>query len=196
MTTMNTIAPVQWLNSLHTVLTSAEVSQKGGPKLDLDKGLNAVQEQLKAARQRGGTVYWVGNGGSLAVCNHLSQDVLNKLKLRSIALSESSLLTCMANDFGYAEIYARPLQTLLRAEDLLIAISSSGKSQSIIKPVELCLSRNIAVIALSAFTPDNPLRKLPADVSIYLPCDLYGLAEVGHEAFLHAAIEALCLAEL
>lgn len=191
---MKQIQPTEWLVLLGKALESADV-RIGGKPASGAHGLEKIQEILKETRFKNGTLYWVGNGGSLAVCSHLSQDVLNKLKLRSMAFSDASLLTCMANDFGYPKVFQKPLETFIRPEDALIAISSSGRSESILNAVDLCLSKGMKVITLSAFSPENPLRGKSVDVAVYLPTDLYGIAEVGHEAFLHAAIESLCLRE-
>lgn len=186
--------PLQWFEQLHSTILSAR-AKVGGREATLADGLKAAGEELVSARERQASVWWVGNGGSSALCAHLSQDLLNKLSLRSMAMADAALLTCMANDFGYPEVYARPLRTLIRPGDLLIAISSSGRSANILNAVQAAAERQLRVITLSAFKDDNPLWKHPAAVSFYVDCSLYGHAEVGHGALLHSVIETLWLKE-
>lgn len=183
---------MEWIAQLGAMLESTNARVQGNT-VSLPQGLEAAADVIRAVRQRQGAIWWVGNGGSAALCSHLSQDMLNKLGIASHTLSDHALLTCMANDFGYEEIYVRPLRTYLRADDLLIAVSSSGKSANILRCVELAQHRGTACLTLSAFAADNPLWALNTDVALYMPCTLYGHAEVGHEALLHAVIETVWL---
>lgn len=182
----------QWLTSLQTAIlnSNCRVEEKD---TDLAEALTAVQDRIIAVREKRKTVWWVGNGGSSAICSHLSQDLLNKLGVRSLSFSDAPLITCMANDYGYENVYARPLGVLLSEGDLVIAISSSGNSKNILQCVELAASKQADVVALSSFDPENRLRKMRTAVSIHLPAELYGIAEVGHEALIHAALETLYL---
>jgi D-sedoheptulose 7-phosphate isomerase len=186
--------PLHWLDALSGI-AAATSCRIAGRKTALDAGLAAVAGLLRETRAAGGSVWWVGNGGSCAMCSHLSQDVMNKLGLRSQVLSDPSLMTCMANDFGYAEVYARPLARLARPGDLLIAISSSGNSPNILACADYAAGAGLRLVTLSAFDPGNQLWARPADAAFHLSFNLYGLAEVGHEALLHAAIECLFLSE-
>lgn len=188
------IGPLEWLESLANLgkMTRCKVS---GRPATLSEGFAAFGDLLHSARERHATAWWVGNGGSCAICSHLAQDVMNKFFMRSMVLSDPSLMTCMANDFGYAEVYARPLARLARPGDMLVAISSSGNSPNILACADLAVRGGLALVTLSAFSEDNRLWNHDADVSMYLPVTLYGLAEVGHEALLHAAVECLFLAE-
>lgn len=186
--------PITWLETLGTLgaATRCRVAGKDAP---LAKGYERIGELFSSTRGREGTIWWIGNGGSCAICSHLAQDALNKLSVRSQVLSDPSLMTCMANDFGYAEVYARPLRRLARKGDCLVAISSSGNSQNIVACADYALEAGMGLVTLSAFAEDNKLWNHMSDVALFLPMSLYGLAEVGHEALLHAAIECQYLAE-
>lgn len=186
--------PLDWLKTLGG-LSATTRSRVGGRPAGLDQAFEAVGECFRRTREARGTVWWVGNGGSCAICSHLAQDVLNKLGVRSQVLSDPSLMTCMANDFGYEAVYARPLGQLCREGDMLVAVSSSGNSPNILACADLAAGRGLSLVTLSAFSEDNGLWNRPSDVSFFLPVQLYGLAEVGHEALLHAAIECQWLAE-
>ncbi|MBN8555173.1 MAG: SIS domain-containing protein [Deltaproteobacteria bacterium] len=186
--------PREWLSNLSDRLQSTQ-ARIDGQNVSLDEGLEKIIEVFISLRARNGALWWVGNGGSNGLCQHLSQDVLNKLKIRSLSFAETPLITCMANDFGYKEVYSRPLTTLAQPGDALIAISSSGKSENILNCVELAHQKNMSLITLSGFNSDNPLWNKKSDVSFYISSNLYGLVEVGHEAILHSAIESLWLRE-
>jgi D-sedoheptulose 7-phosphate isomerase len=186
--------PIAWLETLGAISQTAKC-RLGGKDATLAAGYARITKLFRSTREQQGTIWWVGNGGSCAICSHLAQDTLNKLAVRSQVLSDASLMTCMANDFGYAEVYARPLRQLARPGDALVAISSSGNSQNIINCADLAVERDLGLITLSAFDESNTLWNHASDVALFLPLDLYGLAEVGHEALLHAAIECQYLAE-
>ncbi|MDD3313176.1 SIS domain-containing protein [Pseudodesulfovibrio sp.] len=186
--------PAHWLKTLSSIASVAQCRIQGRDA-SLDEGYGRLSELFSSTREREGTVWWVGNGGSCAMCAHLAQDALNKLRVRSQVLSEPSLMTCMANDFGYEHVYDRPLGRLARPGDCLVAISSSGNSQNIVNCLDYALEAGLAVVTVSAFAPTNTLWNRACDVALYLPWSLYGLVEVGHEALLHAAIECQFLAE-
>ncbi len=188
------MGPIDWLKSLGDLHRITRCKVGGQPK-ELAQAYLAISNLFCATRARQGTIWWVGNGGSCAICSHLAQDVLNKLFIRSQVLSDPSLMTCMANDFGYAEVYARPLRQFARPGDTLVAISSSGNSANILACADLATESGLGLVTLSAFSEDNRLWSHEADISLFLPTTLYGLAEVGHEALLHAAIECQYLAE-
>jgi D-sedoheptulose 7-phosphate isomerase len=102
--------PTLWLDELSLAL-QATTCRVARATASLDEGLRAAQQELIDVRERRGSLWWIGNGGSASMCSHFSQDSLNKLGIRSVPLSDTSLLTCMANDFGYENVYKRPLDT-------------------------------------------------------------------------------------
>lgn len=188
------MTPLQWFHDLSNSI-SASRCKIAGTDHDFESGLATAKDLFLKTRAAKGTVYWVGNGGSNAICTHLSQDVLNKLNIASFAINDSSLLTCMSNDFGYENSFSTPLQKLIGSDDLLIAISSSGNSENILNAVKVAQNQKASVIGLSSFKDDNKLHNATTDVSFFLPSNLYGHAEVGHAALLHAVIECLFLEE-
>lgn len=185
----------QWLQSLFNNLEQTKC-RIGRENVSFDDACSKVSELILDVRSAGKRVYWVGNGGSSALCAHLSQDLMNKLDVRSLVFNDASLLTCMANDYGYENVYSIPLSKHLEEGDLLIAVSSSGNSKNIISSVDLAHRLGANTVTLSAFNAENALFNVSgSDVSFWLPCSLYGHAEVGHEAILHALIETLYLSQ-
>jgi len=166
------------------IVASAEASDAGGKRVDLEAALVAMVGRLKALRAAGGRLYLVGNGGSAGVASHAVTDFLNVAKLRATTLHEPSLLTCMSNDFGYEVAFARVLATLASPGDALVAISSSGQSANIRNAAAEMRKLGGQVVTLSGFKRDNPLRAL-GDVNFWLDSTDYGMVEIGHQFLLH-----------
>ena len=102
----------------------------------------------------GGSIFWCGNGGSAADAQHLSAELIGRLvnnrePLSSLALnSDIAALTCIANDFGYTELFARQLTGLGKAGDLIIVLSTSGNSENILRVIDVAKKSNITTAAL------------------------------------------------
>ena len=100
-----------------------------------------LAERIAATLSSGGVIYWIGNGGSAADAQHLAAELVGKLRrarkpLASVALTtNASILTAVANDSAYDEVFARQVEALVRPADLLIAISTSGNSESVLRAV-------------------------------------------------------------
>lgn len=111
-------------------------------------------ELLIQALARGGTVFFIGNGGSAADAQHLAAELVGRFerlnRLPALALTtDSSVLTALANDFGYDEVFARQVQALVRPGDALVALSTSGNSPSILAAVRQARSQGARVLGLS-----------------------------------------------
>jgi D-sedoheptulose 7-phosphate isomerase len=166
------------------VVANTEATDAAGKRGDTEAAMAGLVAQFKALRTAGGRLYLVGNGGSAGVASHAVTDFLNVAKLRATTLHEPSLLTCMANDFGYEVAFARVLATLASAGDVLVAISSSGQSANIRNAAAEMRKLGGKVVTLSGFKRDNPLRAL-GDVNLWLDSSDYGMVEIGHQFLLH-----------
>jgi D-sedoheptulose 7-phosphate isomerase len=94
---------------------------------------------MKAAKliKKANFVYLVGNGGSASTANHFANDLVKKLGIKAISLcSNESIITAYANDLGYENVFLEQLKVFLTKEDLLISISTSGKSKNILKAIK------------------------------------------------------------
>lgn len=167
-----------------TLLGSCEITGKSGSSLGAEHGLTAALQILAQMRANNGSVYVIGNGGSAAVASHAVIDLINVAKLRAFTLHEPSVLTCIVNDYGYENAYSRLLAHMARQEDVLIAISSSGRSMNIRNAATQVVNNGGSVITLSGFLNDNPLRSM-GDINIWLDASDYGLVEIGHQFILH-----------
>jgi D-sedoheptulose 7-phosphate isomerase len=193
---MSTVAPVETMNmkartgQFTGVLDNAQLTDGGGARLEVEAGMRAMLEAVKALRAAGGSLYIIGNGGSAAVASHAVTDFVNVAKLRATTIHDSSLLTCMANDYGYEAAFARILSTMVRPADMLIAISSSGRSRNITNAVTAVREAGGKAITLSGFEPGNALRSL-GHFNIWLDSKDYGFVEIGHQFFLHNLADRL-----
>jgi D-sedoheptulose 7-phosphate isomerase len=103
----------------------------------------------------GGKLLLFGNGGSAADAQHIATEFVGRLQrdrpaIAAIALTtDTSALTAIANDYGYAEVFARQIEALGRRGDVALAISTSGRSASVLRAVEACRERGIAVVGLT-----------------------------------------------
>jgi D-sedoheptulose 7-phosphate isomerase len=106
------------------------------------------------ALKNGNTIFWCGNGGSAAESSHLAVELIGRFKnnrrsLPSLSLNaDTSAITCIANDFGYDEIFARQLEGLGKKGEVLIVLSSSGKSENILRVLRKAKEKDITSIAL------------------------------------------------
>ena len=148
-------------------------------------------ETLLDARERGATIYFIGNGGSTATASHFANDIAigtnsYEKPFRAISLTDSNaIITAVGNDFGFEEIFVRQLQVLGRAGDVVVAISASGNSPNLIRAFDYAKSIGIKTVAITAF--DGGKIKQMADEGIHVPTapKEYGPAEDAHMVLDH-----------
>ena len=156
--------------------------------LALDDAINDAVKLALAVKARDAKVMFVGNGGSAGIASHMTTDWLKNGGFSALCFNDASQLTCLVNDLGVERIFSVPVEKLGREGDLLIAISSSGKSANILNAVAAARKIKAHVITLSGFGADNPLRKL-GDFNFWLPDGHYGFVEIGHLAICHALLD-------
>jgi D-sedoheptulose 7-phosphate isomerase len=166
------------------IIRLTEITNSHRQTCDLEGGVALLQDRLLQLKNNSQNLYIVGNGGSASVAAHAVTDFFNVAKIRATTLHESSLLTCMANDFGYENAVARMLQQLLNQGDVVIVISSSGNSMNMRNAAAIASERGAYVVTLTGFSSENPLRHL-GDINIWLDSHDYGFVEVGHQFILH-----------
>lgn len=167
-----------------TLLAACEFTDGLQARLAGDDGVLRAMQLLRQARERGGSVYIIGNGGSAGVASHATTDFMNIAKLRAQTVHDPAILTCMSNDYGYENGFARILAQLARPGDVLVAISSSGKSSNIRNAADTVKQNGGTVLTLSGFDRDNPLRRL-GELNVWLDSRDYGFVEIGHQFVLH-----------
>lgn len=177
-----------YFDALGALSRRMEITDADGAALAADEATGWIIDKARSAHAAGGKLIFVGNGGSAAVASHMAIDYSKNGGMRAMAFNDASFLTCLGNDLGYENVFAKPIEMLGAPEDVLVAISSSGNSPNILNAVAAARAKGMAVVGLSGFAADNRLRRL-GDVNVYIPSPLYGLVEVGHLAFLHAVLD-------
>lgn len=132
----------------------------------------------------------VGNGGSASVASHVSVDFTKIANIRAINFNEADLITCFANDYGYENWVAKGLEFYADGGDLVILISSSGKSRNIINGAIKARDLSLKTITLSGFSPENPLRKL-GDINLWVDSSVYNIIEITHSVWLLTVLDKL-----
>ncbi|KPK36544.1 MAG: hypothetical protein AMJ65_16055 [Phycisphaerae bacterium SG8_4] len=127
-----------------------------------------IADAITTVLELGGTIYLCGNGGSAADAQHIAGEFVGRFcrerrALPAIAFStDTSVLTCIANDYAYDRVFARQAEALVRENDLLWAFSTSGTSANVIAAVEVATERGARVIAFTGKT-DSKLERM-ADI--------------------------------
>ena len=169
---------------LADLVSNCQITPMNGVQLEAEAGISQMLSVLERARSNRASVYVIGNGGSAAVAGHLVNDLVKVGHVRAFTLHDSSLLTCLANDYGWDNAYAQALTQMALPGDVLIAISSSGRSMNIRNAAAQLWGKGGTVITLSGFAADNPLRAL-GDLNVWVDSTDYGMVEVGHQFILH-----------
>ncbi|MBI5121863.1 MAG: SIS domain-containing protein [Rhodospirillales bacterium] len=165
-----------------------QASDGSGKTLPLDEAIGRIRALARVTHAAGHTLYFIGNGGSAGIASHLAIDYSKNGNLRSLSLNDGAQLTCLANDLGYENVFAHPLSLHGRSGDLLLAISSSGRSPNILKACEAARAKGMAVVTLSGFDGTNPLKRL-GDINLHVASHQYGFVEILHLSLLHAVLD-------
>lgn len=136
----------------------------------------------------GGKIIIFGNGGSSSIANHAAVDFVKAAGVRAITLSDSSMLTCLTNDFGYENCAPKFLEYYADPRDLVILISSSGESENIIKAAQQSVAMELSLITFSGFSTNNRLSKY-GNVRFWCNSDHYNTIENVHQIWLLAIID-------
>lgn len=154
---------------------------------EFNNNLAKAVELVKKAER----IFFIGNGGSNAICSHMMEDYTKTGGFPSFAFSDAPLITCFANDYGYENAMTEWLKIHFKNEtDLLIAVSSSGESKNILNAVAYANSVNKNVLTLSGFKPENTLSKA-GKVNFVLPVENYGIVECYHQVILHIILDTI-----
>jgi D-sedoheptulose 7-phosphate isomerase len=136
------------------------------------------------------TVFACGNGGSAAIANHLANDCLKgvqtdtPLRPRVVSLSATiELITAIANDIAYEEVFAYQLRSLAQPRDVLITISASGNSENIVRAVRWARTNQVCTIAFTGFEGGRSADL--ADVNLHVRAANYGVVEDIHQSLMH-----------
>ncbi len=180
----------QYFENLTALFSGVQVTDSQKRPVDLSGGLSTGIEVIVTQTSLGRKVIFIGNGGSAAIASHQAVDYWKNGGMRAIAFNDSSLLTCISNDLGYPQVFAKPVEMFADPEDILIAISSSGRSENILLAVNAARGRGCKAITMSGFSGENPLRSA-GDVNFYVPSESYGHVEIVHLTLCHCILDTI-----
>jgi D-sedoheptulose 7-phosphate isomerase len=156
--------------------------------------LTQLGDILSRAYRNGKQVFTVGNGGSSSLASHMAADLAkntigpNMRRFRIMSLNENaSIMTALANDLGYENIFSEQLTNVIGAGDVLIVVSASGNSPNIIKAIEYAQTQSAEVVGLLGF--DGGRAAQLADVAIVVSSWDYGIVEDVHLTINHILVE-------
>ena len=165
-------------------------------------GLHALLPAIAAAADElvgrlggGGTLYTCGNGGSAAQAMHLAEELIGRYRSdrpaqRAVCLNaDATALTCIANDFGYDQVFARQCEAMLAPGDLLAVLTTSGRSPNIVRALEVARDRGVRTVGLlgggggeASALCDHPIL-VESDVSAHV--------QEAHQVVVHLLCEAV-----
>lgn len=143
----------------------------------------------KCAKRKGRVVFF-GNGGSAAIASHLSVDLNKNAKISSISFNDPAIITCYANDFGYKNWISKAIELSLTKKDIVVLISSSGKSPNILNAAKYAKMKKIQTITLSGMSEKNNLKKKGL-VNFWVESKSYNIIETAHQFFMMAVIDLI-----
>ena len=187
------------MNNIDRLYTADPVAFAGAYLKYLESVLRRIDAQeigrfiqtLLQARERGATIFFIGNGGSAATASQFANDLSIGINdydrpFRATSLTDNvPIITAIGNDFGYEEIFVRQLRILGKKGDVLVGISASGNSPNLLKAFEHARAAGIKTVAITAF--DGGKMKTLADEGIHIPTEAkeYGPAEDAHMVLDH-----------
>ncbi|GGG41170.1 phosphoheptose isomerase [Caldovatus sediminis] len=146
--------------------------------------IEAAAAACARAIAAGGKVLFCGNGGSAADAQHLAGELVSRFHydrpgMAGLALTvDSSVLTAIGNDYGYEQVFARQVEALGRAGDVLVGISTSGRSPNVLRAMEAARRRDMTTIGLTG-RDGGPMAAL-CDIELRMPSDSTPLVQQGH----------------
>lgn len=167
----------------HTVVTYQE------KEIPIEEGIKLWCGYARETQQKGGMLFFCGNGASATMAEHMSHDWFQNAKVNTYTCSETSHITAISNDVSYADVFAYRIERILTDRDILITISSSGNSPNVIRAIEEARKKGAFIITVSGKDAANRSRAL-GDLNFYVPLDTYGLVESAHAVLLHNALDA------
>ncbi len=163
-----------------------------GKTFDIEAAFALWTDWTGQIKEEKRTIFLIGNGASASMASHVAADLAKNAHVHTEVFTDLALITAIANDLSFQDIFSEPLKRRLVSGDMVVAISSSGQSPNILQAVQTTRKLSGRVITLSAMKPENSLCSL-GDLNFYIPAQTYGMAETCHAAILHHWIDRTIL---
>jgi len=143
-----------------------------------------IKDVIIKAKKTNSRVLIFGNGGSAAIASHVSVDLTKNVKVKAINFNEADLITCFSNDYGYEKWIEKAIEFYADKGDVVILISSSGKSKNMLNACRAAKRKKISkIITLTGDKKNNPLSKL-GDINLWVDSNIYNHIENTHQIWL------------
>lgn len=133
-------------------------------------------------------IFVFGNGGSASIADHFAVDMTKNANITTLSLNNASLITCLANDFGYEEWIKKALEMHANEGDMVFLISSSGKSKNVINACNYANKNNIKTITFTGFNTNNDLKKL-GKINFWVDSKAYNIVENIHQIWILSLVD-------
>ena len=152
-----------------------------------------VKNILIAAKKKNSRVFIFGNGGSAAIASHVAVDLTKNIKIKAMNFNEASLITCFSNDYGYERWIEKSIEFYANNGDVVILISSSGKSKNMLNACKASRRKKISkIITLTGDKKNNPLSRL-GDINLWIDSNIYNHIENTHQIWLLSICDLISL---
>ena len=151
----------------------------------------SARDILVNANKNNGKIMIFGNGGSAAIASHVSVDLTKNANIRSVNFNEADLITCFSNDYGYERWIEKTIDFYAESKDVLILISSSGKSPNMINGCKAARNKKISkIITFTGHNENNPLSKL-GYINFWINSKAYNFVENIHQVWLLTIVDLI-----
>lgn len=152
--------------------------------------LEKITKSLILANSKNKKVIIFGNGGSAAISSHVSVDLTKNARIRCINFNEADLLTCFSNDFGYEKVFSKSIEFYADKGDVVIIVSSSGRSKNLLEAAKICKKKKIFLCTLTGFSKSNPLKKM-GNINLWVNSKAYNIIENIHQIWLLSIVDRI-----
>tara|TARA_Y100000385_G_C13048612_1_gene618662 strand:+ start:347 stop:970 length:624 start_codon:yes stop_codon:yes gene_type:complete len=177
-----------YIDTFHTGIKKTKYKIRG-ENSNSNSFFHELNEKTKKVKENGGRLFFFGNGASASFSNHMALDWSKNGGILAFCLSDSAMLTALANDYDFEGCFLEFLKiNLPTSNDLVVTTSSSGNSKNIVKVLEYCKENNISSFGLSGLNEGNKTEIL-SDFSLFVPMKTYGMVECIHQLFHHIFLD-------
>lgn len=157
---------------------------------DVTEQLIAFRDFALEVKKQGKKLIFAGNGASAGIASHAAVDFTKQGGITSVNFNEAGLITCFANDYGYENWVQKALEFYARSGDVVVLISTSGKSPNMVNAAKYARSVGFKVITFTGTTADNPLKS-NGDLNFWVDSKAYNIVENTHQIWLLAVCDLI-----
>jgi len=169
----------------------SELQKLINPEKKINEKIILFKKYCLEVKKNKKKIFIFGNGGSSSIASHFTTDMIVNNNIKVFNFSDSNLLTCFANDFGYENLFSKIIEYYGNKGDMLILVSSSGQSKNHLKAVAKGKSKKFSkIVTLTGFKKNNPLSK-KGNLNFWINSKKYNHVENSHQIILLSLIDLI-----